>query len=381
MSENRAHGSLPSALWRRACNMLDRIERRWGVFAAGLLAAVVAESLSFAFASSWYTDEIYVSRFTGLSQDPFRVGELPIPYPEHRLRLLGPVIAWALGLRGIAGTLVPVLASLPLLGLVYVFVRRRCSVQMGLVSTLLLATTHLTMTSRTLLGYQDSLVFLCCVAALMVRRPALRGAMLFLAMFGDVRAVLVVPFLLIWPGAQDDALPPLGEMARRAMACAVAVAAWIAGANLLLHLLGYEEMSSIRLTMYLRGDFLKDIVPAAIPLSGFMTFKAAWLFALAGVAWMYQRHWLLGIYVTAVLLAIAGSSLLVHDFSRALAFCFPVILLGLAGSWRRDPHTCIIAAGTCLMVNLLSPFFQGLTSGLWVISYPLPLELARLIIP
>lgn len=370
----------PAALWRRACRMLVALEKHKGVFVAGLAVALFAEMVSFVFASSWYTKELYVTRFTGLSQAPFAIGEVPIPYPEHRLRLLGPVIAWAVGLGGsIRGALIPILASIPLLGLVYLFVRRRSSVQMGLVSVMLLATTHLTMTSRTILGYHDSLVYLCCLGALMTRRTLLRGSLLFLALYGDVRAVMVCPFILIWPVDADDAMPPLGEMARRAMVCVVSIALWAVSAKLLLQLFEYDQMAMDRLAMHMKGE-LMNIKPSILHLSVFMAFKAAWLFVLVPIWMIGQRNWFWGAYLAIALIGIAGPSILVTDISRALGFCFPLILLGLVELWRRVPQTAVVAAGTCLVVNLSSPFYHGFTWGLWEISYPLPLELVRRLI-
>ncbi len=367
----------PAAAWRRACRALVVLEQHKGVFVAGLAVALFAESVSFIFASTWYTDELYVSRFTGLSQAPFAIGDVPIPAAEHRLRLLGPVIAWALGLGGsVWGTVIPILASIPLLGLVYVFVRQRSSVQMGLVSVMLLATTHLTMTSRTILGYQDSLIYLCCLGALMARRPLLRGGFLFLALYGDIRAAMICPFMLIWPVNPDDAIPPLGEMARRAVVCVVSIAIWAVTARLLLQYFEYDQITADRWDVLMNDEILR-INPGILHLSAFMAFKAAWPFVLVPIWTLSRRHWFWGVYLAIALIGIGGPAILVHDVSRALGFSFPLILLGLVQLWRRVPQTAEVVAGTCLAVNLASPFYHGFTFSLWESSYPLPLEILR----
>ncbi len=366
----------PVPFWRWACGVLDTIEKYRGVLVAGLLAALIAESLSFLFAASWYDKELYVSRFTGLSQDPFKVGEVPIPYPEHRLRLLGPVIAWALGLRGMSGVLVPILANIPLLALVYWFIRRRTSVQMGLAFTMLMATTHLTMTSRTILGYQDSLVYLCCLGVLLARHPVLRGGLLFLALYGDIRAVMICPFLLIWPDDASRGIPPLVVMARRTLICILAIGAWIVSAKTLLHLFQYDQLLMDRFLMTISGD-LERINVSRINLSAFLAFKAAWFFLLVAVWEIGRQKWFWGGYLVIVLIGIAGPSLLVHDISRALGYCFPLILLGIVAMWRRSPQACTIATGMCLIVNLIMPSYHGLAWRLWEISYPLPFVLLR----
>ena len=373
----------PAGWWRRVCGLLSGVEERRGVFVAGLAAAILAEAVAFLFASTWHVQ--HVERFTGLSVAPFAVGEVPIPYPEHRLRLLGPVIAWAMGLGGsVYGTLVPVLASFPLLALAYVFIRQRSSIQMGLVSVMLLATTHFTMTSRTLLGYHDSLVYLCCLGALMTRRPLWKGVLLFLALYGDVRAALIFPFVLIWPLDPGDEVPAVRLMAKRAVVCVVALAAWVVSARVLLQLFDYNQILADRMaqvellgSVSMDGEVFDAIDPYILHLSVFVGFKAAWLFVFVPMWTMGHKNWIMGAYLATALLAVAGPALLVHDVSRAMVLAFPLILLGLVGLWRLNPKVALIAAGTCLAVNLASPFHHGMTWGLWVISYPLPLELIR----
>jgi hypothetical protein len=374
----------PLGWWRAGCRLLAALEARKGVFFAGLAAAVFAEGVSFLFASSWYTH--HAGRFTGLSLAPFAVGEVPIPYAEHRLRLLGPVIAWAVGLGGsIYGALIPVLGNIPLLALAYLFVRQRSSIQMGLVSVLLLATTHLTMSSRTLLGYHDSLVYLCCLGALMTRGSLLRGLLLFLALYGDVRAVLVFPFILIWPLSTEDRAPAAGEVAKRAVMCATVLAMWAISARGLLLAFDYDRVLSSRVTGFgflepvvmVEGDVFDAFDPYILHLSVWVSFKAAWLFMFVPIVIIARRSRLMAAYLAATFIGIAGAAFLVHDISRAMALGFPLILLGLIELWRRSPRTGLVVAGTCLAVNLTSPFYHGMTWGLWLISYPLPLELIR----
>lgn len=316
---------------------------------------------------------------------PFAVGDVPIQYAEHRLRILGPVIAWVLGLGGsLWGTLVPVVASIPLLALVYVFVRQRSSIQMGLVSVLLLATTHLTMSSRTLLGYHDSLIYLCGLGALMTRNWSLRSVLLFLALYGDIRAVFFFPFVLIWPLDEDDGTLPIQEMAKRAAHCALVFAVWFVSARVLLQVLEYDEVLASRVTEagWFPGPVMDGVVldffdPYILHLSVWVAFKAAWLFMFIPIVIVSRTNRLMATYLTMAFLAIAGPAFVVHDVSRAMAFGFPLILLGLVALWRRNPRTCLVVTGTCLAVNLTSPFYHGMTWGLWLVSYPLPVELIR----
>jgi hypothetical protein len=71
-------------------------ERRLGAVGAALLVALTAESIGIFFAASYYTS--YQGRYTPLVPNPFGRAE---PYGigagmEHRVRILGPCIAWVL---------------------------------------------------------------------------------------------------------------------------------------------------------------------------------------------------------------------------------------------------------------------------------------------
>ena len=65
--------------------------------------------------------------------------------------------------------------------LLYRMTRSVTAVPTAILVVLLMATTHLTMSSRTLLGYQDSLVFLMILGAMASRSIALGGLCFFLA--------------------------------------------------------------------------------------------------------------------------------------------------------------------------------------------------------
>jgi hypothetical protein len=173
-------GTLRLPRWQRVgvryLAAVRRVEGRFGLAAAALLVALTAEAISFFFAATWTSQ--FMHRYTLLVENPFVAGNIPLE-PEYRMRILGPVISWLLGLHGVASTLVPAVANIPLLALLYAILRRRTSRKAATLGTLLMATTHLTMTSRTLLGYQDTLGFLLILAAMAVRNAGLGAVCLF----------------------------------------------------------------------------------------------------------------------------------------------------------------------------------------------------------
>jgi hypothetical protein len=342
-----------------------------------LVAAFLAEALSVLVAATPYFDDVQARRFLGLSNNPFAMGRVEIPFAEHRLRILGPTIAWALGLRGKCGVVVPIAANIPMLMMFYVAVRRRADRQLALAFVALLATTHVTMTSRTLLGYHDSLVFLCLTVAMLSRSAGVCVLAFFLSLFGDPRAFLTMPLIVLWRLTEQSPRNALRFAAMNGAALAVATVLFFVLAMYLTWVFGYSQDSSDRIRRHLVGGFLSEIRPGFLQLSGFMTFKAGWIFPLLLVwAWAGRRP-MLALIAAADLLVIMGSALLVQDVSRAMTFCFPALLLAVLALHRSAPGAVVPVTATSLLVNLISPFYHGMGAGLWVISYPLPVELAR----
>ena len=294
---------------------LERLEMRRGVVWAALIVALSAELVSFFFAATWY--DWWMRRFTYLSENPFAVGSQNIDFPEHRLRILGPVIAWALGLRGVIGTLVPVAANVPILMTVYVVVRRRTSLPVAVVSTLLLATTHVTMTSRTLLGYHDSLVFLCLLGAMLCQSWWASSSTFFLALFGDVRAVLVVPFLIAWRLVDQPPERPFRCFVSRLLMYMLVFAVWTVLAILLAHQFQQVDICWSRIMAHLEGEQLSLLRTEYVHLSASMTFKSAWVFPII-LCWIWasRRKWLMVTTLISALL-IGLLSVFVQDLSRA----------------------------------------------------------------
>lgn len=354
------------------------IERRFGLIAAALVVALAAEAISIFFAATY--DAQFINRITVLAENPFAKGELPHTHIEHRLRILGPVIAWGLGLHGMAAAWVPAAANVPLLMLLYGMLAGRLSRPAAITAVILMATTHVTMSSRMLLGYQDSLVFLLMLAAMAVPNLVLSGLCVFAGCFGDQRAMFAVPFILAWRAFVDDVegREAFRRFCIRGVFLTAVVGAWMALSRVLLETFQAHGPASIAIgTYFLSGDLLKELKPGFLQLGYFMCFKAAWMFPLI-LFWMWAgKRPLLTLMLAASTLTILVLAAMITDMSRSASFCFPAVILGIAVLGRSDDQRCFDMVGACLLVNLISPFYQAMNWGLWMISYPLPVELAR----
>jgi hypothetical protein len=365
--------------WQRCgakyASAIEVIEARHGSWAAAFLVGLTAELLSFCVASSIYTH--HTGRFVPLAVNPFAVGVVGI-VPEHRLRILGPTIAWLLGLRGVAAATIPAFANVPILMLCYRMVRSVTAVPTAILATFLMATTHLTMSSRTLIGYQDSLVFLLILGAMASRSVWFGGVCLFLAGFGDQRAFFTIPLVLAYHSWRSDRSDQaLRMLFLRGLGYGLSIVAWAAASTYLAYLVQSQQTTSRAYTEFLLLKYIDVIKPGYLHICYFMAFKAAWIFPLILVwLWAPGRPWLTLLTASSCLL-ILTSAVLVHDLSRASTFCFPAVILGMLVLAEHDPDRAFDVVATCALVNFISPFYQGMTSGLWVISYPIFVELPR----
>jgi hypothetical protein len=134
-------------------------------------------------------------------------------------------------------------------------------------------------------------------------------------------------------------------------------------------------VSSIR--VLLGGEWLRVVKPGYLQLNYFMAFKAAWIFPVI-LAWLWLgRRPVTTLVMVGSSLAILAAALLVLDLSRASTFCFPAVIMGMLALWEYAPRQCVHVLGACYVVNLITPFYQGMTSNLFTIHYPLVVEIAR----
>ena len=354
--------------------LLERVETKHGALASAMAVAVISEGISVLFASTMVDD--FRGRFTGLSSNPFARGPVDIPFPEHRLRILGPVVAWALGLRGEAGAYLPIAFNVPLLALLYLVVKRRTTPPLAVIFTLLMATTHLTMTTRTLIGYHDTMVFLCVAIAMISRSNLLSGVCFLFGLFGDPRIALMFPMILVWMLVWPELERPTASALMRIATLGAVLVIFVGLSSVMLDLLDYRAQSNQALSRYLDLEYFREMKPSVLHLTAFLTFKAGWLLAFAAVWFLLARRPMLALLLAANMVAIFGSGLVVYDFSRALTFCFPVLVLGVIELHRSAQSIALPVLGTCYLINLITPFYQGMTYGLWIQSYPLPVEVA-----
>jgi len=351
-------------------------ESRYGRHATALALAAAAELFSFLLGSSLRHGLTSFTRFLDLVQTPF--SPVPGQDPAFRARILGPVLAHLLGLRGHAALVVPVLANVPFYYVIYLVLRRRLPATAAAPTVFLLATTLVTMSSRMLLGFPDSLASLSIALCLLWPNPIAQGAVLFVGMFADERIAAVVPLILLWHFLGDRASGRSAWLRAVLQGTAMTLATLaflIARSELLRHVGATAEDTNLRAT--LAGELLWQQV-GALGIGYFFSFRAAWLLPIMYLLrCLRDKDWLVLPFGVATALALIPAAL-VSDISRVSAYAFPAVLTAVAGLAQLGDPDLRVYLKLATILNVFLPCGMIMGVGMhWLPGYPLPLEVLK----
>lgn len=366
---------------------LDRLETRLGGVATLLLVALAIQVISFLLYPYPLQEKLerYVRYQTMvvLCENPFTTEQLSEPTVRHRL--LVPLLAWPLQLRGNGYLILIYSGSYLFILLTLVLLRQMLPWKQAAMTTLLLATTLAVTTTTSWPTFQDTWSNAAIVACLLLRKQWwLMGPVLYVGMLADERCITTVPLLLLWfyfEDAPEERRKLLQQRLMSVTLAAICYAATYYGIHRLdvpsekLNYYGFKEQTGF-IQSILKGDvFLKQIMYA--PAGLWFALRAGWLLII--MLWWSRRKeqwfrtWLLGGLVVAV-----GHSLLVEDVSRVASLAFPAMLLAVVLLYRQSPRLTTQLLGVCLLVNVLSPQYQ-INHNRSSLLIPLPLQALRLL--
>jgi hypothetical protein len=357
---------------------VEHLERRYGRFAAALLTAVAVQlfSLLLYAPALWIPPpKRFSEMYEPLVQNPWRTDANAEPQVRHRL--LGPVIAHYLGLRGLWSTLPHLLAITGFLTAAQLLLRRHFDGPTSFKLLLLIGTTQAVITSQTWMGYQDSIGHFAVALCLLTNRAWLAALFLFVGMLADERTAAAVPLLVCW----QFIFAPDRRWTRaiaHGLAGVVATAAWYAYLKWVQSsfvppeaLAGLDWRNMLSTEYYRR--FLNDI-----PLGWFETLRAAWLLPIlvVGLWWREGRWWNIIIFLGAVLLCL-GQAGLVGDISRSAAFVWPAVIIAARALATHDAARLSIYVNAAVLINIFTPCYQVLAESKFFLYWPLPLSALR----
>jgi hypothetical protein len=285
--------------------------------------------------------------------------------PAMHWRLLPPLVAHTLGLRGWGALALPWLgAAAAALYVARLHAARLADWRFVFGGTLLFATTSAVLVPVGWLGLNDGWMWLGLIVVAFARNPWARLAACLLCPWVDERFLIGLPLALMVRQADTPAA---------------------GGWRALAPLAGVLPYAGLRLALardpaaaQVAHEFLRNSAGAApallpwAPLAWWMGLRAAWLPAAHAVA---GRPWLLG---GGALATLAACLLVAADLSRSAAILCPLVLLGTFAFAARRPDLAPRAALTCGVANLLIPAAH-ITAGKLVRIDNLVLELFRLL--
>ena len=297
-------------------------------------------------------------------EDPFRRDV----EPALHWRLLPPLVAQALQLRGNSPLVLPWIGILALIGYSAVILRRRRSdARFVFGGTVLIATTAAVLVPVGWLGVNDAWVWLGLLAVAFGRSRWALPLSIFLCPWIDERFIIGLP--LAWVVRCIEREEPLFSRATWDFGLLLVYAAVRIG-------FGGSPLADPS-----TGFFLFDVAPrsgALLPLAAmgwWMGLRAGWL----GIGYALHsihggRRTLLALTLFATLLV---SLVLAADISRSAAIALPVVILGCSSLARSRPDAAPQALFWVGLSNLVLPAAHVVYKQLDVID-PLLLELVRL---
>jgi hypothetical protein len=351
------------------------LESRYGERGSSIVWALLVELGSLVLAFPRGPSVRLVESYAPLCENPFTthaIGE-----PALRLRLLGPLMAYAMGLRGMSGAAVPLIANVALLACAHSLLRTHLPKPQAGLAVALLGTTLVTLTSQHWLGYQDSLASLGILLTIVVASPSASVPILALAMFADERAAAAVPLVLTWRVIIMGESVLSKAFLKRCACLGLAILAWFLTTRALLRSLGNRGFDDL-VSEVLGGKYLRVQYEYA-PLGLYYAFRAAWLLPLLAIVRLLSERrtgWLL--ILLAGLAAVAIPAVLVLDMSRVMSYSFPALLIAIVVLARFDSAALRTYLLCALLLNVaILPIYQVVGTRFRPLS-PMPLSLARM---
>jgi hypothetical protein len=278
--------------------------------------------------------------------------------PLMAYRIFVPTVAWLIGARLWLALALPYFGSIGLLAVIAFVMSERYDRRVGLVATMLVATSYAVTWPDCMLGYPDSVAHLLAASLLLVRRPWVVGLVVAAGLLTDERFALELPLVALWH---------LGNPAqgRNWIRGAWRPAVWAFGAWLLFRhaltvgwigqgiapLKTYDEMS---VTLHALHPFGMSWALWWSNILG--SFRWAWLIVFAAMAfrWRGGSRAQAG-FLAAILAVSAISTIVVFDVARSMGFSFLAIPLALVWLKEASPELALRLGKWVAWLDYLTP--------------------------
>lgn len=350
-----------------------------------IVITLLAQVVSFFFFSAalWMPpSRRFIEQYEPLTHNPW-TNEIAFS-SQTRHRILGPVLAYYLGIHGFASAMIPVVAGTLMLFMTYLIVNRLADKSWATWATFLVATTQTFISSQTWFGYQDAMGGAAVAACFLVRRSWLGAICLLLGMLAEERCAVAIPFIVIWHF--DNGQPDRWKRALLwSISLCAAVAIWVTYYTYARsHFLSVEEMLNNAMG---GGSFrlLKQNI-SVLPIAFFESIRGGWIIIGYALYLLFQRKSYL-VCLGCILGLAAGlvQAGMVGDVSRTASVIWPMLLIAIRELYRQTDQRSMTLLKVAVLLNMLSPCYQVLapvdlrfdSPQTLQCYYPLPFSLAR----
>ena len=366
--------------WRRLSVLeagLVGLERRWTLWGAAALVAIVLLILAAVYvrpATHATYDGVY---YTGMAREPF-ANDNPNAY-----RVLTPLVAYVIGLRGERIQILNVAVAWLLLLLVYYHYRRTAhGPLLSLGAATILGFSMPTLFTVFFAGYTDSTTYLFVFLMLVCRwKPAVYWVLFLLALLNRESVVFLLPFFLLLPNVGGERKP--ARLVWTAVGAVLSLAIYLAARYLIGRYVGPKHSFDFYFGPLRQDPFYWLRQTAAAYSAGFFaTFKLFWALPVAAV-WLAlrRRHWLGVLLVVLPVVCALGQSVIAVDTSRVLALGFPSLLVSLEiirREYGEKPIEPLLAG--LIVANLFVPQLYVSSNRIWTMRSSLQAVIDRLLL-
>ncbi|MFN3402572.1 MAG: hypothetical protein ACK40G_00665 [Cytophagaceae bacterium] len=347
--------------------VLNQIESRTGLVFASVIVGLILLIIAVIYVTPALEPMQLGRQFAKLSIDPFDFSkDLSIRY-----RVLTPLLAYLLGLRGPLYIIFPTIIAVVFMAFIYFQLRKKNSPASSFLITSLICFSTPVLFLLHFQGYVDITSYLLIGLAFVFRRNFILFAILLsLLLLNHDSNIFILPALLYWFYIQF-------ENKGKGFALSVSIFLFT-----LIPFFLYRNFVSEQTSVTYSAKYYLDGIKANIlsiyqffPVGFFYAFKLFWIFPILGFYYLVKER--KNEYVLLFLLVLAaalGQLILASDTSRLIGLAFPLVIAGaVIVKQKWGEQVFLSRTAWLILINFLVPqFYVG--QSVMILFYPLPVS-------
>jgi hypothetical protein len=344
----------------RTMERLDRglraVEAQLTLPIAALLLAVITMSAMYLHLRPSLEPVSHGTYYAELATNPFD------PNNPYAYRILTPLIAYLIGLRGHRIIFLNLIMATLLLAAIYYAYRRKGYAPVLCASmVLMMGVTMPTLFTIYFGGYIDSTSYLLVfIGFLLISNPIVFSLTFFLGLLNREAVIFLLPFFAIYHGYTLKLKGTLKGMLPFSAGALISLGVYLV-VRKLIESIGVPQFSGSYYLEPLKSDKLYWLRRTiyAYPTAFFSPFKFFWLLPIIAIAVGFRKRNMAMIAIILVLImSVMAQSVITVDTTRNLTMAFPVLLISATylREWISEQKLALFLL-ICAVVNLLTPHY------------------------